>query len=47
MPKLTLKAKLVFFIEPSDEGEEQAKEKQKSTPSVVMKHWTVMTQVMI
>ena len=26
-------------IEPSDEGEEQAEEKQKSTPGVVMKHW--------
>lgn len=26
-------------IEPSDEGEEQAEEKQKSTPGAVMKHW--------
>jgi len=25
-------------IEPSDEGEEQAEEKQKSTPGAVMKH---------
>ena len=27
------------IIEPSDEGEEQAEENQKSTPGVVMKHW--------
>ena len=27
------------LIEPSDEGEEQAEEKQKSTPGAVMKHW--------
>ena len=26
-------------IEPSDEGEEQAEEKEKSTPDAVMKHW--------
>jgi len=26
------------IIEPSDEGEEQAEEEQKSTPGVVMKH---------
>ena len=26
-------------IEPSDEGEEQAEEKQKSTLGAVMKHW--------
>ena len=26
-------------IEPSDEGEEQAEEKQKSTPGAIMKHW--------
>ena len=35
MPNLTLKAKLVC-IEPSDEGEEQAEEKQKSTPGAVI-----------
>jgi len=28
----------LFVIEPSDEGEEQAEEKQKSTPGAVMKH---------
>ena len=28
-----------LLIEPSDEGEEQAEEKQKSTPGAVMKHW--------
>ena len=27
------------IIEPSDEGEEQAEEKQKSTAGAVMKHW--------
>ena len=27
------------IIEPSDEGEEQAEEKQKSTRGAVMKHW--------
>ena len=37
MPNLTLKAKL-SVIEPSDEGEEQAEEKQKSTLGAVMKH---------
>ena len=26
-------------IEPSHEGEEQAEEKQKSTPGAVMRHW--------
>ena len=26
-------------IAPNDEGEEQAEEKQKSTPGAVMKHW--------
>jgi hypothetical protein len=26
-------------IDPSDEGEEQAEEEQKSTPGAVMKHW--------
>ena len=29
----------MFVIEPSDEGEEQAEEEQKSTPGDVMKHW--------
>ena len=26
-------------IEPSDEGEEQVEQKQKSTPCAIMKHW--------
>ena len=29
----------LFVIEPSDEGEEQGGEKQKSTPGAAMKHW--------
>jgi len=29
----------LFVIEPSDEGEEQGEEKQKSTPGAVMKKW--------
>ena len=29
----------MFVIKPSDEGEEQAEEEQKSTLGAVMKHW--------